>query len=89
MILLLLISAVWVLILALVVAICLTARVGDLAHAESSSAPALSGRDESLASVRADALEIAARANRRTVRSHEARPADAGASLAQSGGVAA
>jgi hypothetical protein len=80
----LLVSASWILVLSLVVALCAAARLGDLAHARCASAPASRAREELSAWEPAEDLEIAAYEHVRPVR-----PAGSGASLVQGGGVAA
>jgi hypothetical protein len=82
---LLLVIAAWILVLSLVTGLCAVARAGDSAQPTHAPASAGWGRVQSLAWEPAEHLEIAA--PRADVR--PARPAESGASLLRSGGVAA
>jgi hypothetical protein len=83
MIVLLLIAA-WIVVLSLVMGLCAAARVGDVAQLTHASAPAGRVHAEPAAWESSGHLEIAVRANVRPVR-----PAESGAALVHSDGVAA
>jgi hypothetical protein len=81
---LLLVIAAWILVLSLVVGLCRTARLGDLAQLAHGAAAGGWARTEAPKWEPLEHREIAAHANLRPVR-----PAEQGASLLRSDGVAA